>query len=165
VAGLLLRRARGTVIAETERVFEMIVPKKAYRVSSCTNVEKHTLEMFGKALPLDGGNFLPKGKSTSLLEKRENVYVFGFLKLPVEFVTKTYTVNETEEYIRKADECENIYNTRLDAVKNEILESAEILSYDTTSEEHDGYFRYITKFCCREDIGEEIPFEIRENSY
>jgi hypothetical protein len=50
-------------------------------------------------------------------------------------------------------------------VKNEILESAEILSYDTTSEEHDGYFRYITKFCCREDIGEEIPFEIRENSY
>lgn len=163
--GYLLRRAKGTVIATTEPVFEMTIPKKAYRITDKKVYTKHALSLFDKSVSIDGGNIVLDGKNADMSVKKEKLRLFGTIKVPILLVTRTYTVNDLEEYTRTEEMCEQIYREKYEEWKKEYSKDAEVLSSETQVTEQDGCYRFVTKLVCRENIGIDKPFEIRENNY
>lgn len=161
--GFLLRCAKGTVFAETAPVFEMKIPKKAYRPSEEKEYKKRGLRMLNYRLPIDGGNIILDGKNAFLKTENKKLTLFGIIDLPMSLEIRRYTVRDSEEYERSFEEAEKIYEKAVENHKNEFLKDARILSEETETREEDDSFVFITRFSCIENIGLDKPFEIREN--
>ena len=161
--GYILRRAKGTVFAETSPVFEMRIPKETYIKTGKTEHEKKSLKVLGFVLPIDGGNIALKGKNAELDTESRQLSLFGTISLPVSLVTDRYTVENIEESKRDKESAEKIFQEHYIKWKNEYLKDAEILSEENEFKEEDDCYIFAVRLSCIENIGIDKPFEIREN--
>lgn len=154
MSGYLLRRARGRVLAQTEPIFEMRIPKVYHTVCPRESREKTSLTFWRHELPILGQG----GKRLSLcrrVEHEREVAVFSRLKLPFSLKTESFTPLDTVECRRDAQQARAIYDERLAAWKEAYAENAEFLYEETSESEDEEAYVFITRFLCREDISRE----------
>lgn len=163
MSGYLLRRAKGTVFAETSPTFEMTVPKTAFRANTAREETKRSLHMLSAALPLDFGSLRCRGKIAKRETEIKHLSLFGLLPLPAFFVTERYTFSEITPYERTIDEAQALFEKKYAAWRASFSESAEIISEEKSVQETDDMYHFLVRLSCVENIGVDKPFEIREN--
>lgn len=154
MSGYLLRRARGRVLAQTEPIFEMHIPKVYRTVTPQERREKTSVVLLCRELPLLG-----QGKNVSEFcrraESERTITLFSRLKMPFSVKTESFTPLCVEERRRDKEEARSLYYKRLATWKNEYAENAEFLYEETTESEEKDTYVFVTRFLCREDISSE----------
>ncbi len=161
--GHLLRRAKGTVFAHTEPVFEMHIPKEKFIESPKSKKTRRSLSFLNFSLPLDGENVVFDEKKVDLETEKNPIYLFGMLKVPVSLVSESFSYSEVLSDKRTKEEARAIYENEYERWKKNFSENAQILSSEENMYENDDYFVFVCKLSCVESIGIDKPFEIREN--
>jgi similar to stage IV sporulation protein len=161
--GHLLRRAKGTVFAITEPVFEMRIPKSKFVESKSETKTKRSASFLNYSLPLDGENAVFGEKKVQLETKQTPLYLFGALKMPITLVLENYNYFDYSCCELSLQEARSIYEKEYARWKKSFSENAQILSYDEKMYEEDGCFVFVSRHSCIESIGIDKPFEIREN--
>lgn len=153
VSGTLLRRARGTVWADTEPVFEMRIPKsKAVREKSVSVTHKSLLFLTNRialrraALPADTFRRIRTVTMPRL---------FSCLTLPFSIENETFYAAERHESRRDISEARALYGEKLAAFRKKYEQSGEILFEETSEREEDDAYYFTTRFLCRENIAVE----------
>ncbi|MBE6572146.1 MAG: hypothetical protein E7656_07865 [Ruminococcaceae bacterium] len=161
--GHLLRRAKGTVFANTEPVFEMRIPKYKYEACSTWQEKKRSVSFLDYSLPIDGGTLVMREEKTQLETHRKPVFLIGNLLLPLTLEEENYTLQEYEQKERTLSEAQKIFDNEYKSWKSEFLKNGQILSDEIEEYEQDGFYVFVCRLSCIENIGIDKPFEIREN--
>lgn len=153
LSGTLLRRARGTVLADTEPVFEMYIPKAYKKAEKTDAVFRRTLLFLNRRLTLRFA-FLPDG--TDNREKtRYTPTLFSRLALPFSIEEETFFAPHLTDRERSLAEARALYQKKLAEFKKCREKSGEILFEETTEREEADAYVFKTRFLCRESIGIE----------
>lgn len=153
MSGFLLRRAKGTVLAQTEPVFEMKIPKAQLVPVEETQWVKHYFRMLQFRLPLDGGTADIRGKCRRKTE--EKAVQIGGWTLPFVIETETFIRQECETVPQDTAQARMTYQKAYENWKKDYAEQAEILFEETDEYETDEFFCFRTRLLCRESIGVE----------
>ena len=161
--GHLLRRAKGTVFAHTEPVFEIHIPKQKYLESPKSKKTRRSLSFLNFSLPLDGENVVFDEKKVDLETEKTPLYIFGMLKVPVTLVSESFGYSEVLGDKRTKEEARVIFQNEYENWKKSFSENAQILSSEENMHENEDFFVFVCRLSCIESIGIDKPFEIREN--
>ncbi len=161
--GHLLRRAKGTVFARTEPVFEMRIPKKKFTRSHTGEKTRRSISFLNFSLPLDGENVVFDEKSVCLETEKKPMYLFGMLNIPITLVSEKFGYSEFLPEKRTENEARGMFEREYEVWKKSFSESGEILSCEQEMLEEDDCFVFVCRLSCIESIGFDKPFEIREN--
>ena len=161
--GHLLRRAKGTVFANTEPVFEMRIPKNKYVIRSSTQKNKRSVSFLNYSLPIDGGTFMLRDEKVKLKTNRKPVFLIGNLLLPVTLEEEKYTLCTYGKKEREFSEAQRIFEIEYENRKKDFLNNGQIVSDEIETYEENGFYVFVCRLSCVENIGIDKPFEIREN--
>ena len=157
--GVIMKAARGSVWAITERTYEIIVPKIS-KEKKYTSKEKkyYTINVLGKSFEL----YLYKNYGFKLYDKSittQQAKITDKLLLPFKITTEK--VNEYTEKTREIDLsiAEKISLTELDKRINGELLSAEIVNKNKEVIETDNEYVFTYKMTCIENIAQEKEFQ------
>lgn len=162
-AGLLLRRAKGTVLAQTQPCLEIIIPKVKYRKIPEKAKTQTSLSFLNYSIKLDGENVAFEKGNLYVNTQKTPMYLFGFLKLPVCFEKNDYSYSEYVEENRSEQEAKMIFEKEFERLVKRYNQNGEILSHSVETEETEDSYIFVCRLSCIESIGIDKPFEIREN--
>ena len=153
VSGTILRRARGTVLADTEPVFEMYIPKTRKKTVENEIVKRRTLLFLNRRLLLRYA-FLPDGTRVRESE-RYTPMLFSRLFLPFSIEEEEFFAPRFENAERDRREAWALYQKKLSEFEKRCGEKGEILFKETSEREEEEAYVFTTRFLCRENIGIE----------
>lgn len=164
VSGYILRRAKGNVVAYTEPVFEMLIPKKMSIQKEIKMYEQKALNILSYIVPL---KIAYKNENSVYLSPKidnENICILSMLHTP--FFIRKDTISEiiTDKKIRTLEECKSIYQQKLGKKIEELRKTKEIINFKTSNSENDDYYIFKTTFSCKESIGVEKTVDVTKNN-
>lgn len=163
-SGFLLRRAKGTAIAYTEPCFEMMVPKEIADYNVQNEVKRKSLDVLLRNISLNSVSIKPDKLYSTPSYKQKEVVIFNFLQTPFTVHEVVFKEIYGNKKVRSFDDCEQIYNLKLNQMIKELEKKAKIISFDTVYDENDEYFIFKTSFSCKESIGVEKRVNIGKNN-
>ena len=153
ISGTLLRRARGTVSADTEPIFEMHIPKTKTESVGSESASRRTLLFLTYRIALQN-RALPDNTARRVRTVR-TPQLFPRLTLPFSIEEETFYASRTEKKDRSVREAQDIYQKKLADFRNSREENGEILFEETEMHEENDSYVFVTRFLCRESIGIE----------
>ncbi len=161
-SGFVLRSARGSVYAKTERTFEAKIPKGYYEKEyTGKQFTEKSLIILGKTIPLNplrNCNYEYFDFEKSI----KQVFVTENIKLPMKIQTRT-----KKEYIpvKKSIPPESAFEKAHKDLEEKIesqLSGAEILSVKYDEQQTEDYYVVKAYIECIEDIAKEVDFVVDE---
>ncbi len=157
--GTMVRAARGSVWAQTERRYKVYVPKRANVKTWSGKCEyKRNLQVFGKKIPL-----YFQGRSSfheyDLTVIETPVTLFDSLVFPFSVITEKRLESHTKRHTFTKQEAEKIAEAELEKRKTSELAKAEIFGTQKNITETEDFFVVEYALSCLEDIGTEQEFE------
>ncbi len=160
VAGNIIKRAKGTVFARTERVYEIRIPKKMSFESERVDTLEKRLVFLDRDYPIKTNISRPSYQMINKDSEEKNV---SFLMLELPFGIK----NETKHYSdyvtkdRTYEQAKVLFDKKLEQIKNYMKDVVAVEKTELENEENSEFYVFRVRFYLLENIAEERPLDIK----